>query len=91
MEEAQFNQLRNLDAHQANLDQRKAENNPPEGDCQLCADVWCLYNTTPLLVLQKLGTDLDPQTEGYNDIPDVEQYTCSETENDPDIPNDLRY
>lgn len=85
-----FNKLRNYDEHEKTLEAARSLGINPIGDCKFCADAWCLFNITSKDVWDKFGGVLDPNRKGYNDIPDVRQYTCESSVEDPAILNDLR-
>ena len=77
----EFDKKRNLEAHKKSLLERQEAGNPPAGNCALCAEAWCLLNTTSKKILDQLG-------EG--DIDAVDQFSCDDFADDESIPRDLR-
>jgi len=82
-----FDKLRNLAQHKINLGDKISAGKIPQGNCLLCANVACLTNITSKAVLDKLGLTV---LTGFDDIPDIKQYTCDDSETDPSVPTDLR-
>jgi hypothetical protein len=71
----------NGDQHARNLAAAIAAGEKPKGDCASCIDVQCKFNVTSEALLEN----------PTGDAPQVAQYTCKNTDNDPSIPADLDY
>lgn len=69
--------IRRLEAHKMALEWAKREGVKLKGDCTRCADVWCIFNTTP--------TDILPSDESRGG---VVQFSCGSRETDHLIPDD---
>ena len=63
-----FDKRRKLEGHRVNLEEKFAKGETPEGNCELCADAWCLLNVTKKLVLDKLAGTLDVNSDGFDEI-----------------------